>query len=107
MGPRLGRSKHNAQTLAIRTKGLDMVRHFLVVPTMLLIFAAVFEKNAMESLDVILGDRDGLKTLEDQVHRFGVVGDFLFVGTRERLFLCAREQFLHFPIAELRAFNAG
>jgi hypothetical protein len=40
--------KSNAQTLAVGTKGLDMVRQFLVVPAMLLILAAVFENTAVK-----------------------------------------------------------
>src|SRR5262249_60995917 len=63
--------KYNAQTLAIGIKGLDMVRHFLVVPAMLLILAAVFEKNTVELLDVVFGDRYVLETLEDHVQRIG------------------------------------
>src|SRR5215472_8394785 len=77
------RFKHNTQTLAIWTKGLDMVRHFFVVSAMLLILAAVFEKNAVELLDVV-GDGYGLETLENHVHRIGVASDFLLVPARER-----------------------
>ena len=78
-----GRFKHNAQTLAIWTKGLDMVRNFLVVTSMLLILAAVFEKNSLELLDVVFRDRDGLETLENHIHRIGVAGDFLLVAAGE------------------------
>src|ERR1700757_3158519 len=63
--------KHNAQTLAIGTKGLDVVRHFFVMPTMVLILAAVFKKNSVELLDVVFRDRYGLETLENQVHGIG------------------------------------
>src|SRR5215471_6867704 len=99
--------KHNAQTLAIRTKSLDMVRHFLVVTAMLLILAAVFEKNTVELLDVVFGDRYGLETLENHVHRIGVAGDLLLIAARERSSLHAREQLFYLPIAELCAFDTG
>ena len=50
---------------------------------MLLIFAAVFEKNTVELLDMVFGDRDGLETLGDHVHRIGVACDFLLVAACE------------------------
>ena len=82
-----GRFKHNAHTLAVGTKGLDMVRHFLVVTAMLLFHAAVFEKNAVKLLDMVFRDRYGLETLENHVHRIGVAGDFLLVAAGKRFCL--------------------
>jgi hypothetical protein len=80
---RCGRFKHNTQTLAIATKGLDVVRHFFVMPAMLLVLAAVFEKNTLKLLDVVFVDRYGVKTLENHVHRIGIAGDFLLVAACE------------------------
>jgi hypothetical protein len=97
-----GGFKHNPQTLTIRAKGLDMVRYFLVVPAMLLILAAVFEKNTVKLLDVVFGDRFGLETLENHVHRIGVASHFLLVPAREQFSLHTGEQLFHFPVAELR-----
>jgi hypothetical protein len=77
------RFKHDAQTLAIRTTGFDMIRNLLVVTAMLLILAAVFEKNAVKLLDVVFGDRYRLETLENHVRRVGVAGDFLLVAACE------------------------
>src|SRR5215469_1814242 len=102
-----GGIKYNAQTFAIGTKSLDMVRHFLVVPAMLLILAAVFEKNSMQLLDVVFCDRYGLETLENHIHCIGIAGHFLLVAACERLRLHAGEQLFHFPIAESCAFNSG
>src|ERR1700677_2946406 len=78
-----GGFKYTTQTLAIGTKGLDMVRYFFVMPAMLLVPAAVFEKNAVELLDVVFGNRYGLETLENHVHRIGVAGHFLLVAACE------------------------
>src|SRR5215469_4146915 len=101
------RFEHDAQTFAIRAKGFYMVRHFFVVSAMLLILAAVFEKNAVELLDVVFGDRYGLETLENHVHRIGIAGDLLLIAARERSSLHAREQLFYLPIAELCAFDTG
>lgn len=84
-----------------------MVRHFLVMSPMLLILAAVFEKNAVKLLDMVFSDRYGLETLEDHVHGVGVAGYFLLIAAGERLRLHAREQLFYFPIAELCTFNRG
>src|SRR5215470_575598 len=80
---RRSRFEHNTQTLAVGTEGLDVVRHFFVMPAMLLILAAVFEKNAVKLFDMVFGDRYGLKTLENHVHRIGVACDFLLVAACE------------------------
>src|SRR5262250_1324661 len=62
-----GGFKHDTQTLTVGTKGLDVVRHFLVVPAMFLILVAVFEKNTVKLLDVVFRDRHGLETLENHL----------------------------------------
>jgi hypothetical protein len=49
----------------------EVVVVLLVLTTMLLILAAVFEKNAVKLFDVVFGDRYGLETLENHVHRIG------------------------------------
>src|SRR5215469_14314141 len=101
------RFEHDAQTFAIRAKGFYMVRHFLVVTAMFLILAAVFEKNAVELLDVVFGDRYGFETLENHVHRVGVACDLLLIAASKRFSLHSGEQLLDFPIAEFCSFDTG
>jgi len=50
---------------------------------MLLIFAAVFEKNTVELLDMVFRDLYELETLEDHIHRIGVASYFLLVSACE------------------------
>jgi hypothetical protein len=72
---------------------------------MLLIFAAVFEKHAVELLDVVFRDRYGLETLENHVHGIGVAGDFLLLPARKRFCLHTREQLFDFPVSEFCPFD--
>src|ERR1700681_2803115 len=66
------RLKHNAQHLAIGTTAFHVGWHFLVMAPMVPILAAVFEKNAVELLDVVFRERDGLETLKDHAHLIGI-----------------------------------
>lgn len=51
---------------------------------MMRVFFAILEQIAMQLLDVVFGERDRFPGLEEQLHRFGVTGDFLLVSRRER-----------------------
>ena len=66
------------------SKGLDIVGNPLVIPAMILILCAVFQQHAMQLLDVVLGNRNGLKAAEDHVHRVGIARNFLFIAAPER-----------------------
>jgi len=56
-----GGLKNDAQALAVRSEGLDMVRHPSVFAAMVLILGTVFEQHSVQLLDVILGRSDGTK----------------------------------------------
>jgi hypothetical protein len=72
---------------------------------MILILGAVFQEHAVQLLDVIFSQRDGVMAIEDHFHRIGIACDFLLVATGERLGFHPGEQLLHFRIIELGAFN--
>src|SRR5665213_166070 len=74
------RLEDNAQTLAVRSDRLDMVRDGLVLATMVLILGAIFEENTVELLDVILGRSNRILPFENHIHRIGVARDFLLVA---------------------------
>src|ERR1700733_10273254 len=74
------RLEDNAQTLAVRSERLDVVRDGLILATMVLILGAIFEEDAVELLDVILGRSDSLVSLENHVHRVSIARDFLLVA---------------------------
>ena len=61
----------------------------------------------MQLLDVVFGERDLAPGLEEQLHRFGITGDFLLVSRCERFDLQIGEQSLHFAVGEFAAFNAS
>src|SRR5215469_4013144 len=102
-----GSLKHDAQTLAIGTKGFAMIRNLLVVTTMLLILAAVFEKNAVTLFDMVIRDCYRLEALKNHVHRIGVACDFLLIAACKRFGLHTGKQLVYFPVAESCAFDTG
>src|SRR5882762_2673238 len=74
---RRGRLKYDAKALTVGAKSLDMVRHRLIFAAMVLILGIVLEQYAVQLLDVILGRSDGIKALENHVHRVGISCHFL------------------------------
>src|SRR5580698_144438 len=74
------RLEDNAQTLAVRSERLDVVRDGLILATMVLILGAISEENTVELLDVILGRSNRIVPFENHIHRIGVARDFLLVA---------------------------
>jgi hypothetical protein len=74
-----------AYNLAVWFFGLDMVRYFLVVAAVLLIFGAVLEQHSVELLDVVFRGRNGREALKNHVHRIGIARHFLLVTTCKRI----------------------
>ena len=85
----------------------NVVRLGLVIAAMMRVFFAVLEQIAMQLLDVVFGERDLSPRLEEQLHRFGVTGDFLLVSRSRRFDLHIGEQPLYFTVGKFAAFHTS
>ncbi len=60
----------------------------------------------MQLQDVVLGQRERLPGLEDQLHHRGVAGDLLFIATLQALHGDAAEKRMHRAVGECHALDA-
>jgi len=91
-------SRNDTETFAVRPNGLDVIRQGLVLATMTLVFIRVFQKVAVELLDMIFRQVDDIPTRKNHLHDLGVTGNFLFVPRCEGFDLNVREKLRNFPV---------
>lgn len=75
-----GGFKHNADFLAMLIKGDNMIGQIFVISPMALVLAAMPQQGLVKLADMVFGDVDIIKSLEDHVHCFGITGHFLLIA---------------------------
>ena len=87
--------------------GLDVVFELLVIAPVPLVLLNVLKQNLVELLEVVLGEWDVEKTVEDRLQQLGIAADFGFVPRAETVYAQSLKDTRHFVVGELGTLDPG